>query len=290
MAKKKSSDGKVPKVTPPKKSGATRSKAKKPAKKKTSAKVKSGSVAKAPAIKLEGGAKRALRKPTWRRKLIKYALLICLFLCILPVLLTLIYWPSAVKPVSTLMIQQRFSGETVKRNWVSFDKISPFVWQSVVSSEDGQFCKHSGVDWNQINIVIDDALEGEPVRGASTITMQSVKNLYLWPSRSYIRKVLEVPLAMMVNAIWGKKRTMEIYLNIAEWGPGIYGIEAAAQHHFKRSARKLTRKQAALLAVTLPNPIARNPRKPNRGMRRLARLVEGRARASGAYVKCLRDE
>lgn len=280
MANKKSNRGKVPKVTAPVKSGSGR---------KSSTK-RTKSVSKAPAIKLEGGAPRKWHKSTFARKLLKFTLVIGLILCVLPVLMTLIYWPSFVKPVSTLMIQQRFSGETVKRDWVSLDKVSPFVWQSVVSSEDGQFCNHNGVDWNQINIVIDDALEGEPVRGASTITMQSVKNLYLWPSRSYVRKALEVPLALLVNAIWGKKRTMELYLNIAEWGPGIYGIEAAAQYHFKRSARKLTRKQAALLAVTLPNPILRNPRKPNRGMRRLARLVERRARASGAYVKCLRSE
>ena len=280
LAKKKSSGGTGRKVASPAQSGGGR--------KSWSKKIKS--VSNAPSIKLEGGAARKLRKRNFTRKLIKYAFVIVAVLCVLPVIMTLVYWPSFVKPVSTLMIQQRFSGEAVKRDWVSLDKVSPFVWQSVVSSEDGQFCNHNGVDWNQINIVIDDALEGEPVRGASTITMQSVKNLYLWPSRSYVRKVLEVPLALLVNAIWGKKRTMELYLNIAEWGPGIYGIEAAAQHHFKRSARKLTRKQAALLAVTLPNPIARNPRKPNRGMRRLARLVERRARASGAYVKCLKGD
>ncbi len=280
MANKKSNRGKVPKVAAPVKSGGGRKSSMKKAK----------SVSKAPAIKLEGGAARQSRKPSLMRKFVKYFLVIGLVLCVLPVLMTLLYWPSFVKPVSTLMIQQRFSGEAVKRHWVPLDKVSPFVWQSVVSSEDGQFCNHNGVDWNQINIVIDDALEGEPVRGASTITMQSVKNLYLWPSRSYVRKALEVPLALLVNAIWGKKRTMELYLNIAEWGPGIYGIEAAAQYHFKRSARKLTRKQASLLAVTLPNPILRNPRKPNRGMRRLARLVERRAKVSGAYVKCLRGD
>lgn len=186
------------------------------------------------------------------------------------------------------MIWNKIKGEPVTRKWVALEDISPNVWQSVISSEDGQFCRHSGVDWGEINLVIDDALEGEPVRGASTIPMQSVKNLYLWPSRSFVRKVLEVPLAMLVDTVWDKKRLMEIYLNIAEWGPGIYGIEAAAQHHFKRSAAKLSRRQAALLAVTLPNPILRNPVKPNRGMRRLSRLVERRAKASGAYVGCLR--
>jgi len=218
----------------------------------------------------------------------KAGLLAALFFVLLPVAVTLSYKPAAVHPVSTLMIWNKLKGEPVTRQWVALEDISPNVWQSVISSEDGQFCRHNGVDWAEMNQVIDDAMEGEPVRGASTVPMQSVKNLYLWSSRSYIRKVLEVPLAMLVDAVWGKKRLMEIYLNIAEWGPGIYGIEAAAQHHFKRSAKKLSRRQAALLAVTLPNPILRNPVKPNRGMRRLARLVERRAKASGAYVGCLR--
>ena len=206
----------------------------------------------------------------------------------IPVVLTLIYWPGFVRPVSALMVANWLKGEKVERQWVPIEDVAPVLWQSVMMSEDGQYCSHSGVDWNQVNAVIDDALEGERVRGASTIPMQSVKNLYLWSSRSYVRKVLEVPLALLVDAVWSKRRLMEIYLNIAEWGPGIYGIEAASKHHFKRSAKRLNRKQAALLAVTLPNPRLRNPRKPNRGMRRLARLVQKRARASGAYIGCLR--
>lgn len=222
------------------------------------------------------------------RRTFKWAAIAVVVLCALPILLTFLYWPSSVQPVSTLMIAERIKGNQAKRDWVGFEDISPFVWQSVVSSEDGQYCAHDGVDWSAINTVIDDALDGDRVRGASTIPMQTVKNLYLWSSRSYVRKVLEVPLAMLIDTVWGKRRTMEIYLNIAEWGPGIYGIEAAAQHHFNRSAKRLTRRQAALLAVTLPNPATRNPAKPGRGLQRLARLVEKRARASGAYVRCLR--
>ena len=206
----------------------------------------------------------------------------------IPVVLTLIYWPGFVRPVSALMVANWLKGEKVERQWVPIEDVAPVLWQSVMMSEDGQYCSHSGVDWNQVNAVIDDALEGERVRGASTIPMQSVKNLYLWSSRSYVRKVLEVPLALLVDAVWSKRRLMEIYLNIAEWGPGIYGIEAASRHHFKRSAKRLNRQQAALLAVTLPNPRLRNPRKRNCGMRRLARLVQKRARASGAYIGCLR--
>ncbi|MFD0914913.1 monofunctional biosynthetic peptidoglycan transglycosylase [Pseudahrensia aquimaris] len=233
-----------------------------------------------------------LRRPSgvrgWLWWAIKRLAIVAAILIAIPVFLTLIYKPTGVRPVSTLMLAERVSGEPVRRDWVAFEDISPVLWQSVMMSEDGQFCAHDGVDWAQVNLVLDDVLEGEKVRGASTISMQTVKNLYLWSSRSYIRKVLEVPLAMMVDFVWGKKRVMEVYLNIAEWGPGIYGIEAAAQHHFSRSAKRLSRRQAALLAVTLPNPKLRNPRKPSRGMNRLARLVERRARASGAYIGCLR--
>ena len=244
---------------------------------------------KAPIPKVD--AKTSTRKPFWKRWtgwLIKRVLVVVFILSLIPVLLTALYWPSFVHPISSLMVSKWFSGETVKREWVKFDDIAPTVWQSVMMSEDGQFCSHSGVDWNQINIVVGNALDGDRMRGASTISMQSVKNLYLWSDRSYLRKVLEVPLAMLVDAVWGKKRVMEIYLNIAEWGPGIYGIGAASRHHFKRSAGRLSRRQAALLAVTLPNPKLRNPRKPTRHMKILARLIQRRAKASGAYVGCLR--
>ena len=224
----------------------------------------------------------SLRWFVWR-----LAILLVL-VCLTPFLLMLLYSSSSVHPVSTLMITRWVTGEPVKRTWVDFDDISPFVYQSVVSSEDGQFCTHNGVDWEAVDLVVDNLLEGERPRGASTIPMQTVKNLFLWNSRSYVRKVLEVPLALAADKIWSKRRMMEIYLNIAEWGPGIFGIEAAARHHFKKSAKKLTRRQAAMLTVTLPNPIVRNPRKPNRGLLRLGRLVEKRAKQSGAYVKCLR--
>ncbi|MEP1207228.1 MAG: monofunctional biosynthetic peptidoglycan transglycosylase [Rhizobiaceae bacterium] len=219
--------------------------------------------------------------------MLKRLVALLVIICLVPVLLSVIYIHPSVHPVSTLMAKNWLLGSTVARRWVPLEDISPFVYQSVVSSEDGQFCAHSGVDWAAVNLVVDDLIEGERPRGASTIPMQTVKNLFLWPDRSYLRKMLEVPLALYTDLIWSKRRMMEIYLNIAEWGPGQYGIEAAARHHFNRSAKKLTRRQAALLAVALPNPAARNPRKPGRGLDRLARLVEKRARQSGAYIKCL---
>jgi monofunctional glycosyltransferase len=132
-------------------------------------------------------------------------------------------------------------------------------------------------------------MAGELTRGASTITMQTVKNLYLWHRPlGTVRKVLELPLAVYVDAVLSKKRIIEIYLNIAEWGPNIYGIEAAAQHHFGKSAKSLSARQAALLAVALPNPIDRDPAHPGPGLKRLASIIQKRAANAGSHVGCLR--
>jgi monofunctional biosynthetic peptidoglycan transglycosylase len=117
--------------------------------------------------------------------------------------------------------------------------------------------------------------------------MQTVRNLFLWQNRSFIRKGLEIPLALYADAIWSKRRQMEIYLNIAQWGPNVFGVEAAAQHYFNRPASGLSADQAALLAVALPNPINRDPAHPSARLRALARIIDGRARQSGAYIVCL---
>ena len=204
------------------------------------------------------------------RKWVHRAFLLAVVLALLPAVLTFLYLPSFVHPVSTLMWKDLVTFQGYDRRWVPIDDIAPVLVRSVIMSEDGQFCAHRGIDWAELNLVIDDAMAGEPTRGASTIPMQTVKNLYLWHGRSLLRKVLEAPLAIYFDAIMPKKRIMEIYLNIVEWGPGIYGAEAAAQHHFGRSAKDLSRRQAALLAVTLPNPAERNPAKPGPGMRRSA--------------------
>ena len=173
------------------------------------------------------------------------------------------------------------------RRWVPIEDISPNLVNAVIMSEDGQFCFHHGIDLGELRGVVNDALAGEQTRGASTIPMQTVKNLYLWNGRSFLRKAMELPLAVYFDAIVSKKRIMEIYLNIAEWGPGIYGIEAASQYHFGKSAKQLSRRQAALLAVSLPNPIERNAAKPGRGMQQLAGIIDRRASRAGAYVGCV---
>ncbi|MBB4144809.1 monofunctional biosynthetic peptidoglycan transglycosylase [Rhizobium rhizoryzae] len=227
-------------------------------------------------------------KPDWRirERLLLAAKIVGAFL-LLPYVLVLLYALPFVRPVSTLMLADLALFRGYDRQWVSFEDISPTLVRSVMMSEDGQFCAHGGVDWVQMRGVVQDALEGEATRGASTIPMQTAKNLFLWNGRSFVRKGLELPLAMWADLVWSKRRMMEIYLNVAEWGPGIYGIEAASRHYFKVPAAKLTRRQAGLLAVALPNPITRVASKPGRGMQRLAGVIERRAQAAGGYISCL---
>jgi len=224
----------------------------------------------------------------WKRPWLRRAIKVAVVLAVLPIVLTILYIPSFVHPISTLMVKDLVTFQGYDRRWVPLEDIAPALIHSVIMSEDGQFCSHRGVDLGELKLVIDDAIAGEQPRGASTITMQTVKNLYLW-HRPFgtLRKVVELPLAVYTDLVMPKRRIMEIYLNIAEWGPNIYGIEAAAQHHFGRSAKNLTRRQAALLTVALPNPITRNPARPGPGLRRLASVVQARASRAGGYVDCV---
>lgn len=229
------------------------------------------------------------RRRSFSPHLIRRLVLIATTFILLPYLLVFVYALPFVHPVSTLMLSELALFRGYDRRWVSLDDMSPNLVRAVMMSEDGQFCFHGGVDWAQMRGVVEDALDGEATRGASTIPMQTVKNLFLWNGRSFIRKGLELPLAIGADFVWSKRRMMEIYLNVAEWGPGIYGAEAAARYHFKTPAAKLSARQAALLAVALPNPITRVASKPGRGMQRLAGVVERRARNSGDYIKCIYD-
>ncbi|RWX75208.1 monofunctional biosynthetic peptidoglycan transglycosylase [Neorhizobium lilium] len=227
------------------------------------------------------------RRQLFSPSLIRRILIGVVALVLLPYLLIIFYVLPFIHPISTLMVADLVSFRGYDRRWVSLDQISPNLVRSVMMSEDGQFCFHAGVDWHQMRGVVQDTLDGESTRGASTIPMQTAKNLFLWNGRSFIRKGMELPLALGADLVWSKRRIMEIYLNVAEWGPGIYGAEAAAQYHFKVPASKLTVRQAALLAVSLPNPITRVAGKPSRGVQRLSGVVERRARGSGEYIKCI---
>lgn len=188
-------------------------------------------------------------------------------------------------PFSNLMLSQRVSGIAVTQRWVPLERIAPTLQQAVILSEDGQFCRHRGVDWGELKDAIEHSLEGS-VRGGSTISMQLVKNLFLWSSKSYVRKVIEIPLALLVEMVWPKSRVLEIYLNIAEWGPGIFGAEAAARYHFGKPAANLSLREASLLAVSLPNPFDRQAGRPGAGTQRLADNLQARLRRAGNVASC----
>ena len=223
------------------------------------------------------------RRGMLARRLATLVLAVPVALAVLFLTLALVY--SAVSPPSTLMLGRWLTLQSVAHQAVPFEAISPHLVQAVLASEDQRYCLHNGVDWGALRDVVDD--EDGPSRGASTITMQTVKNVFLWPGRSYIRKGLEIPLAVIVDALWGKRRGLETYLNVAEWGEGIFGAEAAARHWFGKDARSLTRNEAALLAASLPNPIQRSAGKPSRGVRARAARIEALMRGMGGLTGCL---
>ena len=223
-------------------------------------------------------------KPGLAGRIWRIAWRVAVVAALIPAIMVPVY--RFVPPISTLMfVDWVVRGGRIERTWVPLDAISPSLVASVVMSEDGKFCSHNGVDWEELSKVLERSADRP--RGASTIAMQSVKNLFLWPSRSYLRKGAEMPMALYADLIWGKRREMEIYLNVAEWGPGIFGAEAAARHYFRRAAKDLTTGQAALLAATLPNPAERDPAKPTAGLQSLAATIAANARIAGAYIDCL---
>src|SRR5450432_3973295 len=221
------------------------------------------------------------------RQAIRILVLIVLVVLLLPYLLAPLYRVG--HPVSTLMAWRWLTGAPVSRQWIDFAAISPLLPRSVVASEDAKFCSHHGVDWDALRDVIDDAEDGEVTRGGSTITQQVAKNLFLWPGRSVVRKGLELPLALWSDLVLPKQGVLEIYLNIAEWGPsGQFGAEAGAAYAFGHPASAVSPREAALLAAILPNPVRRSARNPGPGVRRLAGIYMARAEAAG-LARCWRE-
>jgi monofunctional biosynthetic peptidoglycan transglycosylase len=211
-------------------------------------------------------------------RLVRRLFLIAVLLVLLPYVLTPFY--AAGHPVSALMAWRWVTGSPVQRTWVDLQAMSPAMPRSVVGSEDARFCSHHGIDWDSLQNAIDDAQDGEVSGGGSTITQQVAKNLFLWNGRSVIRKGLEIPLAMWIDAVLSKARILEIYLNIAEMGPsGQFGAEAGANYAFGRPASSLSAREAALLASILPNPVTRSARNPGPGVRRLAGTYVVRAQS-----------
>ena len=207
-------------------------------------------------------------------------LLILLAAVLLPYLVTPLYRTG--HPVSTLMLWRWTTRKPVARQWIDFNAISPPLPSSVVGAEDAHFCKHHGVDLGALREAIEDAQDGGQVRGASTITQQVAKNLFLWPIPGPVRKLLEFPLALWIDFVLPKRRILEIYLNIAELGPfGQFGAEAGSAYAFGHPASNLSPREAALLAAILPNPLKRSARTPGPGVRRLAGTYMARAQSAG---------
>ena len=198
-------------------------------------------------------------------------------LLLLPPVLILLY--SVVPPpVTPLMLIRSAQGHPRDSKWVPAEDISPEMFRAVIASEDAKFCRHHGFDWQAMNEDFERYEEGVgKLRGASTISMQTAKNLFLWPGRTFLRKGLEAPITAELELILSKKRIIELYLNIVEMGPGIYGVEAASQAAFHHSAKTLNRREAALLAAILPSPLKSSASKPSAYILRRIATIEARA-------------
>jgi monofunctional glycosyltransferase len=220
-------------------------------------------------------------------RLARIAILLILAVLALPYVLAPLY--RIFDPVSTIMVWRWIKRAPVERTFVPMERIAPVMARTVIASEDAKFCSHRGIDWGELKAAIGDADELSDARGASTITQQTVKNLFLWGGRSFVRKGLEFPLALWIDLVLPKRRILEIYLNIAEWGPeGQFGVEAGARHAFGKAAAQLSAGEAALLAAMLPNPKRRSAKAPRPGVRRIAGIVQTRAARSGPIDACLR--
>lgn len=193
-------------------------------------------------------------------------IVIILFLSSLLMVVAYKFIPVYYTPLMFIRMYEQFhDGKKIKldHTWVPLTEIAQPLVQAVVASEDNLFLDHNGFDMEQIQKARAEAEKGERVRGASTITQQTAKNVFLWPGKSYVRKGIEAYFTLLIEWIWGKERIMEVYLNSIEMGDGIYGAEAVAQAHFHKPASKLTKSEAALIAATLPNPRKFNSAKPS---------------------------
>ena len=206
------------------------------------------------------------------RRLVAYVLLAALFLPVLPILAYRFVPP----PITPLMVIRRLDGAPIRQRFVPLARISPALIRAVVASEDEKFCFHHGFDWDALGAAWRDWRAGREPKGASTITMQTAKNLFLWPGRSVLRKGIEAYLTALIELFWSKERIIEVYLNIIEWGDGIYGAEVAARAHFDKPAAALTAREAALFAAVLPNPRRWSPEAPTPYIEERAAIIRER--------------
>jgi len=203
--------------------------------------------------------RKAVRHP--RSRLLRFALRMVLIALLLPVPFVIAY-RFVPPPITPLMAIRSLGGAPLDKHWVPLDRIAAALPRAVIASEDEKFCTHHGFDWTAFENAYRDWRAGREPKGASTITMQVAKNLFLWPGRSVIRKGIEAYLTALLELLWDKHRIMEVYLNVIEWGDGIYGADAAAHRYFRKPASALIAQEAALLATVLPNPREWSPPRP----------------------------
>lgn len=213
--------------------------------------------------------KKSTKKQTPAKHFFAVTGKIILILFIISILLPIVYrWVNP--PITPLMVIRKFQGYPIEKEWRDLDDISHYMVECAVAAEDNNFLAHNGFDWGAIQRAINERKTGRRNRGASTISQQTAKNVFLWPGHSWIRKGCEVYFTFLIETFWGKERIMEVYLNVVEMGQGIYGSEAAAQRYFNESAAKLSRHQAALITACYPSPLKRNPGKPTPYLNRRA--------------------
>ena len=204
------------------------------------------------------------KKRTFGQKLFRFVWKTILWFNIISIFFVLLYKFVPV-PFTPLMIiramEQKAAGKemTCSHNWVSIDNISPNLQKAVISSEDGKFFEHNGFDFSAMQKAFEKNQKGKKIRGGSTISQQTAKNVFLWPGRSYIRKGFEAYFTFLIELMWSKKRIMEVYLNSIEMGDGVYGAEAASKHWYHKQAKNLSKYEAAGIAAILPNPRKYNP-------------------------------
>lgn len=190
-------------------------------------------------------------------------------------------------PMTPLMLLRLGDGVGINHASIGLGQVAASLPRAVIAAEDNRFCQHHGIDFAAIQDAIDEHEEGRALRGASTITMQLARNLFLWPGGGFARKGIEAATALAIDVAWPKRRQIEVYLNIVEWAPGVYGAEAAARHHFRKPAAQLTARESALLAAVLPSPRRWSAGQPGGYVQNRADIIQQRVGQLGPLLACI---
>ncbi|MGH7024413.1 MAG: monofunctional biosynthetic peptidoglycan transglycosylase [Caulobacteraceae bacterium] len=223
-----------------------------------------------------GAARRRRPGGIWR--LLRGVLVALLVVAVVAPPVWVVIYRFVPPPITILMIERAFQGKGLDRRWRPISKISPTVIRAAIASEDARFCRHHGFDFTAIDKALRHDERGHGVlRGGSTISQQTAKNVFLWPERSWVRKGIEAWFTVLIEAVWGKRRIMEVYLNTVEMGPGVYGVEAAARRYFHTDAADLSPAQASRLVAVLPDPLKWSARAPGPYVRRRTGKIDARS-------------